>query len=44
MVGVRQLDETTLLKTALEVFWSKGLHATSMLDLAEATGVQRGSL
>jgi TetR/AcrR family transcriptional regulator, transcriptional repressor for nem operon len=44
MAGVRQFDETTLLNTALEVFWRKGLHATSMLDLAEATGVQRGSL
>jgi TetR/AcrR family transcriptional repressor of nem operon len=44
MAGVRQFDETTLLNTALEVFWNKGLHATSMLDLAEATGVQRGSL
>jgi TetR/AcrR family transcriptional repressor of nem operon len=44
MVGVRQFDEATLLNTALEVFWRKGLHATSMLDLAEATGVQRGSL
>jgi AcrR family transcriptional regulator len=44
MVGVRQFDETTVLNTALDVFWRKGLHATSMLDLAEATGVQRGSL
>jgi TetR/AcrR family transcriptional repressor of nem operon len=44
MVGVRQFDETSLLNTALEVFWRQGLHATSMLDLAEATGVQRGSL
>ena len=44
MAGVRQFDESALLNTALEVFWSKGLHATSMLDLAEATGVQRGSL
>lgn len=44
MVGVRQFDESTLLNTALQVFWRKGLHATSMLDLAEATGVQRGSL
>jgi TetR/AcrR family transcriptional regulator, transcriptional repressor for nem operon len=44
MVGVRQFDEPTLLNAALEVFWRKGLHATSMLDLAEATGVQRGSL
>jgi TetR/AcrR family transcriptional regulator, transcriptional repressor for nem operon len=44
MVGVRQFDETALLNTAMNVFWRKGLHATSMLDLAEATGVQRGSL
>lgn len=44
MVGVRQFDETTVLNAALDVFWRKGLHATSMLDLSEATGVQRGSL
>jgi len=44
MAGVRQFDETALLNTALDVFWRKGLRATSMLDLAEATGVQRGSL
>lgn len=44
MVGVRQFDEVTVLNAALEVFWRQGLHGTSMLDLAEATGVQRGSL
>jgi len=44
MVGVRQFDEDKVLADALEVFWRKGLRATSMLDLAEATGVQRGSL
>jgi TetR/AcrR family transcriptional regulator, transcriptional repressor for nem operon len=44
MVGVRQFDESDVLEKALEVFWRQGLHATSMLDLAHASGVQRGSL
>lgn len=44
MVGARQFDETKVRDAALDLFWRKGLHATSMLDLAEATGVQRGSL
>jgi len=44
MAGTRQFNEGTALKQALEVFWQKGYSATSMQDLAEATGVQRGSL
>ncbi|MGV8920424.1 MAG: TetR/AcrR family transcriptional regulator [Pseudomonas sp.] len=44
MAGVRQFDEEKTLERALEVFWRKGLGAASMLDLAQATGVQRGSL
>jgi AcrR family transcriptional regulator len=44
MAGTRQFDEDAVLAAALEVFWRKGLSATSMIDLAEATGVQRGSL
>ncbi len=44
MAGVRQFDEAATLATALDVFWTKGLAATSMQDLATATGVQRGSL
>jgi TetR/AcrR family transcriptional repressor of nem operon len=44
MVGVRQFDEDRLLAQALEVFWRKGFRSTSMLDLANATGVLRGSL
>ena len=44
MAGVRQFDEAATLAAALEVFWTKGLAATSMQDLATATGVQRGSL
>jgi TetR/AcrR family transcriptional repressor of nem operon len=44
MVGVRQFDEGAVIATALDVFWRKGLHDTTMQDLAAATGVQRGSL
>ncbi|MFK3794979.1 MULTISPECIES: TetR/AcrR family transcriptional regulator [unclassified Pseudomonas] len=44
MAGVRQFDEERTLDLALNVFWQKGLSATSMQDLAEATGVLRGSL
>jgi len=44
MAGVRQFDESEMLSEALGVFWRKGLRATTMQDLAEATGVLRGSL
>ncbi len=44
MVGVRQFDEQEVIALALDVFWQKGLHDATMQDLAEATGVQRGSL
>jgi TetR/AcrR family transcriptional regulator, transcriptional repressor for nem operon len=44
MVGTRQFDEDALLEVALKTFWQSGFAATSMIDVAEATGVQRGSL
>ena len=44
MAGQRQFDETEALDQALEVFWLKGYGATSMQDIANATGVLRGSL
>jgi TetR/AcrR family transcriptional regulator, transcriptional repressor for nem operon len=44
MAGVRQFDEEQAFADALSAFWRKGYRATSMLDLAEATGVLRGSL
>jgi AcrR family transcriptional regulator len=44
MVGARQFDEDALLEVALETFWQNGFAATSMIDMAQATGVQRGSL
>jgi AcrR family transcriptional regulator len=44
MAGVRQFDEEEALARALDVFEARGFRATSMLDLAAGTGVQRGSL
>ncbi|MFJ9030418.1 TetR/AcrR family transcriptional regulator [Streptomyces sp. NPDC102274] len=44
MAGQRQFDEKQTLHRALEVFWTKGYGATSMQDIATATGVLRGSL
>jgi len=44
MVGTRQFDEDALLEAALKTFWQNGFAATSMIEVAEATGVQRGSL
>jgi AcrR family transcriptional regulator len=44
MAGVRQFDTSQTVERALEVFWRKGFAATSMQDLADATGVLRGSL
>src|SRR3954447_23620385 len=44
MVGQRQFDERHALDRAREVFWLKGYGATSMQDIASASGVLRGSL
>lgn len=44
MAGVRRFNEEEVLAKAEAVFRHKGYEATSMLDLAGATGVQRGSL
>ncbi|SDK35895.1 TetR/AcrR family transcriptional regulator [Nonomuraea jiangxiensis] len=44
MVGQRQFDEKQTLGRVRDVFWAKGYGATSMQDLATASGVQRGSL
>ncbi|MEV7326362.1 helix-turn-helix domain-containing protein [Streptomyces sp. NPDC093970] len=44
MAGRRQFDEKQALEQVLDVFWRQGYGATSMADLASATGVQRGSL
>ena len=44
MAGVRQFDEQDAFEKSIALFWRKGYAETSMQDLAEATGVQRGSL
>jgi TetR/AcrR family transcriptional regulator, transcriptional repressor for nem operon len=44
MVGRRQFDERRTLDCARDVFWLKGYGATSMQDIATASGVLRGSL
>lgn len=40
----RQFDERTVVDAAMQVFWQQGYRATSVEDLVEATGLQRGSL
>ncbi|MEM6774943.1 MAG: TetR/AcrR family transcriptional regulator [Pseudomonadota bacterium] len=40
----RQFDEDALLAAAFDLFWRRGVRATTMADLAHATGVRRGSL
>ena len=37
-------DNNYVLDQAMEVFWRRGYHATSMRDLVKATGLQPGSL
>lgn len=44
MAGVRQFDEGQALDKALALFWQQGYSNTTMQELAEATGVLRGSL
>ncbi|MDJ0931427.1 TetR family transcriptional regulator [Breoghania sp.] len=44
MVGIRQFDETQVIREALRLFSDRGLAGTTMGDLTQATSVQRGSL
>lgn len=44
MVGVRQFDKQKALHDAMMVFWDLGYEATSVDDLAKATGLSRSSL
>ena len=44
MPAVKQFDETEALEKAMLTFWERGFNATSMQDLVDAMGIQRGSL
>lgn len=43
MTRPREFNEELALKRAMEVFWTKGYEQTSIDDLLEAMGIQRGS-
>ena len=40
----REFDHDDVLRIAFDQFWSKGVRATSLSDIAQQAGVQRGSL
>ena len=44
MARVKQLDEEKVLFKAMDLFWKKGYHATSIQDLVDYLGVNRASL
>jgi TetR/AcrR family transcriptional repressor of nem operon len=44
MTGVKRFDRDEVLDLAMALFWERGYEATSIQDLVEATGVNRGSL
>ena len=44
MAGTKQFDEDAVLDRAMLLFWRRGFGNTSMQDIAQATGVLRGSL
>lgn len=44
MPWAKYFDETEALEKAIRAFWAHGYEATSMQDLLDCTGVNRGSL
>lgn len=44
MPRVKQFDEHEVLTKAMELFWKKGFHATSMQDLVDHLGINRASI
>ena len=44
MPRVKLFDENEVLSKATELFWEKGYHATSIQDLVNHLGINRGSL
>ena len=44
MARSKEFNEEEVLDKAVDVFWAKGYEATSIQDLVDAMGIQRGSL
>jgi len=44
MAGVKQFERSEVLDRAMVLFWRRGYEATSIQDLVEATGINRGSI
>jgi len=44
MARLRAFNEEEVLDKAVEVFWARGYEGTSIQDLVDAMGIQRGSL
>ncbi len=44
MPRTKQFDEKEVLNKAMELFWKKGFHATSIQDLVSHLGINRASL
>lgn len=44
MAGVKRFDESEVLDRVMRLFWERGYDATSIQDLLDATGLNRGSL
>src|SRR5690349_17002162 len=44
MVRTKQFDKHAALDQAMELFWERGYHATSIQDLVDTLGVNRQSL
>ena len=44
MPRLKKFNEEEVIDKAVQVFWAKGYEATSMQDLVDAMGIQRGSL
>ena len=44
MPRTKTFDENEVLNKAMELFWKKGFHATSLQDIVETLGINRASL
>lgn len=44
MPKLKQFDERVVLQEAINIFWQKGYHATSIQDLVKGLGINRASL